>query len=129
MKTKFLALIAILFLVTSLMATTAQAPVKNSNYDPMPANPEKILQLLIKQGVVSANAPKDQQEAAVYNYLQLKTKGGSVDQPNPLAKKQLDANEESQNLNSGSSIRGKKLGNTTNVPASSPQFKPTERYR
>lgn len=125
MKTKFFALIAILFLVTSLIATAAPAPVNSSDYAPMPANPEKILQLLIKQGVISATAPKDQQEAAVYNYLQLKTKGGSVDQPNPLAKKQLDANEESQNLTSGSSIRGKKLGNTTNVPASSPQFKPT----
>jgi immune inhibitor A len=125
MKGKFLALCVVLVLLTSLMAAAPTKPA-GVDYNPMPANPEKILQLLIKQGVISASTPKDQQEAAVYNYLQFKMKDGGVDQPNKLAQKQLDANEEALNLESSSSIRGKKIGNTANVPASSPQFNPLE---
>jgi immune inhibitor A len=125
MKSKFLALCVVLVLLTSLMAAVPAKPV-SVDYDPMPANPEKILQLLIKQGTISASTPKDQQEAAVYNYLQFKMKDGGVDQPNKLAEKQLNVNEEALNLNSESSIRGKKLGNTTTVAPSTPQFKPLE---
>lgn len=124
MKSKFFALCAIIVLVTSLMAAAPVAPAA-SDYHPMPANPEKILQLLIQQGAISANAPLDKQEAAIYEYLQQKMKDGGPDRNyNPLARKQVEANEEALNLDSGSALRGKKLGNTTNVPPSSPQFKP-----
>jgi immune inhibitor A len=123
MKSKFLALCAIVVLLTSLMAMTPASPASR-DYSPMPANPEKILQLLLKEGVISASTPLDQQEAAIYQYLQLKMKDGGPDKNyNPLARKQVEANEEALNSEGGSSTRGKKLGNTTNVPASSPQFK------
>lgn len=125
MKSKLLALCTIVVLLTSLMAMAPAAPVQR-DYSPMPANPEKILQLLIKQGVVSANASPEQKEAALYDYLQLKMKGGPDDGPNPLARKQVDANEEALNVNSESSLRGKKLGNTLDVAKSTPQFKPLE---
>jgi immune inhibitor A len=121
MKHKFLAIVAVLMLLTSLMAA---APAGQANGNFMPANPEKVLQLLIKQGVVSASTSLDQQEAAIYAYLQRKMKDGGPDRNyNPLARKQVESNEEFLNANSGSAVRGKKLGNTTSVPASSPQFK------
>jgi immune inhibitor A len=90
----------------------------------MPANPEKILQLLIKEGQIAANATPEQKEAAIYDYLQNKMKGGVDDKPNPMASKQLDVNEEALNLDSESSIRGRKLGNSVTVSPSTPQFKP-----
>lgn len=126
MKRSMLNILTLVTVLSMLVGSQVYYAPKPDVSSAMPANPEKILQLLIKQGIISANTPLDQQEAAVYNYLQLKTRGDSIDQPNSLAKKQLDANEEWQNLNSGSSIRGKKLGNSTAVSASNPQFKPLE---
>ena len=93
----------------------------------MPANPEKILSALVAQGKVSATAPASVKEAAVESYLKLKSKGGGPDKDyNPLARKRLTANEEALNALSPGDIRGKKLGNTVDVPASTPQFMPLE---
>ncbi len=126
MKHRMFNLMIVLFLLVSLVATARPLAMSTAvDYHPMPANPEKILQLLIREGVVSANASLDQKEAAIYDYLQFKMKDGGPDRNyNPLARKQVDANEEALNLGTVSSIRGKKLGNSISVPNSSPQFKP-----
>ncbi len=90
----------------------------------MPPEPGKIATVLIKRGVIPANASPEQKDAAVSQYLQLKLKDGGPDRDyNPLARKQLDHNEEVLNTNSTSSIRGRKLGNTVSVDPSNPQFK------
>ena len=128
MKHKILTLLTVMFMVSNLMVATPPASAMKYNGDaPMPANPEKILEALIKQGRISADASPEEQEAAVWDYLQLKMQGGGPDKNyNPLARKQVDANEEALNVSGSSSIRGRKLGNTVSVPPSSPQFKSLE---
>ena len=127
MKYRILVIVAIMAVVLSLVGSASlPAALKNSD-SRMPANPEKILTALIKQGKVAANATAKDKEAAVQAYLTLKSKGGGPDQNyNPLARKQLLANEEALNLSGGSSIRGRKLGTSTTIANSAPAFKPLE---
>ena len=128
MNRRVFAVVAVVALLAGLLAAavpaSAQAP---SDVSPMPANPEKIEQLLIRQGTLSVNATPEEKDAAVLAYLQLKSKGGGPDRNyNPMARKLVDHNEEMLNGAPSAAIRGRKLGNTVEVAPSSPQFKPLQ---
>lgn len=126
MKHKILAVLSVVALLSSLLVAAtpalAGAPEGASH---MPPNPDKIAAALIARGVIPAGASLEEKEAAVQAYLQLKLQGGGPDRNyNPLARKHVDANEEALNAASPSAIHGRKLGNTVEVPPSSPEFKP-----
>ncbi len=114
-------LVALLLGLSAPVAAGAPEGAERSN---MPPEPDKIAAALVKRGVVPANATPEQKDAAVAQYLQLKLKDGTDRAANPTARQQLVANEEALNLSSTSAIRGRKLGNTTTVGPSAPQFKP-----
>ena len=94
----------------------------------MPPNPDKIGAALIQRGAISATATLAQKDAAVESYLKTKLQGGGPDQnANPLARKLLRMREEAINSAlSPSDARGRKLGNTVQVPPSAPQFRPLQ---
>ncbi len=126
MNRRFWVLVAVVALLAGLLGAAVPASAQTpSGASQMPANPEKIEQLLIRQGLLSVNATPEQKDAAVLAYLQLKNKGGGPDRNyNPLARKAVDHNEEVLNQLAASDIRGRKLGNRVEVPSSTPAFKP-----
>ena len=128
MRKRFLAVLTAMALLSGLLAMATPAAAEGpSGISHMPPNPEKILATLIARGQLPANATKAEQEATLQRYLQTKLKDGGPDRNyNPRARKQVDANESSLNTGASSSIRGRKLGNSTTVEPSSPQFKPLE---
>ena len=128
MRHRLLALLVVVALLSGLLVPALPAGADSADWAAkMPPNPDKILASLIAQGKVPAGASKVDKEAAVQRYLQQKLKGGGPDRAyNPLARKQVDANEEALNLGASSSIRGRKLGKTSYVAPSSPQFKPLD---
>lgn len=125
MKTRWFTLISILVILSFAVAPSARAQVA-ADTQALPANRDKIEAALVSRGVIPANSTPEERDAAVTAYLQLKFGSGSADKyANPLARKQLDANEEYLNL-TASDTRGKKLGNTKTVDPSTPQFKELE---
>jgi len=126
MKRKMLVVVSIVVLLSSLLVVgTPVMARKDSGTSHMPPDPDKIAAALIARGVISANATPAELEAAVQSYLQRKLQGGGPDRNyNPLARKNVDANEAALNAAASSAIRGRKLGNPVEVEPSSPQFKP-----
>ncbi|WP_242343306.1 immune inhibitor A domain-containing protein [Anaeromyxobacter terrae] len=102
-----------------LAATPARAEGAASG---MPPNVDKIAQSLIRRGVIPANATEDQVDAAVKAYVGRRL-ANLEHEGNRLARKRLEANEAALGETTGA-IRGRKLGNTVDVPASTPGFKP-----
>ncbi|MCL4562544.1 MAG: immune inhibitor A [Chloroflexi bacterium] len=116
-------------LLMFLMVGSAAIPAKNvsatSGIDYMPPEPGKIAEMLVREGKIPANATQMQKDEAVTAYLQkLFAGGGPDDNYNPLARKNLDVNEQALNEAATTSIiRGRKLGNQVSVDSSTPQFK------
>ncbi len=125
MKVKLFSVLGIMAILLSLVSAAPAAGGK-AKVQNMPANPEKILEMLIKEGKISAKAPKEAQEQAVMEYLQKKMAGGGEDKGrNPLARKQIDAAE--ANFGSAANnLHGRKLGKQGDVPLSTPQWKTLE---
>jgi len=102
----------------------AAAPARAEEGDArrMPANRDKIGAVLIQRGVVKKSATPEELEAAVSAYLA--SKAGAEKEGTRLRRKLVDANEAALNAGGSGSIRGRKLGGSTAVPSSTPQFKP-----
>lgn len=121
MKAKIFSLLGIVAMLLSMVGaptfSRSASVVQN-----MPANPDKILELLIREGKVKADAPVEVQEAAVLAYLQQKMGGKGEDSGyNPRARKEVD-NYEATASESANILRGRKLGNKTVPPNSSPTW-------
>ena len=119
--------ITTVFILSTVWAAVpgVQAAGKPAAASFMPADPDKIGAMLVQKGLIPANASVEQKDAAIQAYLQKKMGGSGEDKGyNPLARKQLENNEAALNAGAASEINGRKLGNTTRVDPSSPQFKP-----
>ena len=121
MKFKIFALLGITAMILSIISLPA-SQLANRSVSHMPANPEKILQLLIRQGKVSATDPVEVQNAAVLDYLRLKAgKGGPDRDANPLAQNKVNAVERAFGVGTND-LHGRKIGNEVDVDPSTPTW-------
>ncbi len=125
MKFRLFAFLGIAAMILSLIGVPASQSGANATQN-MPANPDKILQLLIRQGKVSADAPADVRNAAVLDYLRLKAGKGGVDRDaNPLARIKTNAAESTYGVGTND-LHGRKIGNDVDVDPSTPDWKELE---